>query len=60
MAKAVMSIDPRLVSLVGRKLYSSHPIPIVTRELLQNSVDACRRKGIEPDIKIEIFHNDDY
>src|SRR3990170_3655341 len=54
MTIAVTSIDPRLLKLVGRKLYSSHPIPILVRELLQNSVDACRRKVIEPDIRITI------
>jgi hypothetical protein len=54
MTVAVTSIDPRLLKLVGRKLYSSHPIPILVRELLQNSVDACRRRGVKPDIRITI------
>jgi len=52
MTQATMSIDPRLIKMVGRKLYSSHPIPIIVRELLQNSVDACKRKGVEPRITI--------
>src|SRR3990170_9015097 len=54
MTQATMSIDPRLLKLVGRKLYSSHPIPIIVRELLQNSVDACNRKGVEPRITITV------
>jgi hypothetical protein len=41
--------------MLGRKLYSSDPLPIVVRELLQNSVDACKRKGVEPDIRISIL-----
>jgi len=50
--KAQMSIDPALISLLGRKLYSSHPLQIIVRELLQNSVDAC--KNIHPYIRIEV------
>jgi len=54
MTNAVMSIDPRLVSMVGRKLYKSNALPIVIRELLQNSIDACKRKSVEPQITITI------
>lgn len=54
MTQAATSIDPRLIGLLGRKLYSSNPLPIVVRELLQNSRDACIRKGVEPRIKITI------
>ena len=54
MTQAVTSIDPRLIAMVGRKLYSSNPLPIVVRELLQNSVDACKRAGVKPDIRITI------
>ena len=35
-------------------MYSSHTVPIVVRELLQNSVDACSRAGVVPEIEIEI------
>lgn len=52
MTQAVTSIDSRLIGMLGRKLYSSNPLPIVVRELLQNSVDACIRKGVEPRITI--------
>lgn len=52
--RATMTVDPRLISLLGDKLYSAHPLPIVVRELLQNSRDACIRKGVEPDIHIII------
>jgi len=62
--KARTTIDPDLIALLGRKLYSSHPIPIVVRELLQNSVDACSRANIMPEIalKVDIRHigNDKY
>ena len=54
MTKAVMSIDPRLIALVGRNQYSSNPLPIIVRELLQNSQDACARKGVEPNIRITV------
>ena len=54
MTQAVTSIDPRLIGMLGRKLYSSNPLPIVVRELLQNSVDACKRANVEPVIRITI------
>lgn len=52
--KPVITIDPRLLQLLGNKLYSSHPLPIVVRELLQNSRDACIRANVVPDIRISI------
>jgi hypothetical protein len=52
-----MTVDPRLLTLIGKKLYSSNPLPIVVRELLQNARDACIRKGIVPRIYIEIIAN---
>lgn len=55
--RTVMTVDPRLMQLLGKKLYSSHPLPIVVRELLQNARDACVRKGVEPLIKITIAYN---
>jgi hypothetical protein len=54
MTRAMMSVNPRLLKLLGQKLYSSHPLPIVVRELLQNSRDACQRKGVVPAIEIKI------
>lgn len=57
--KAIMSVDPRLFKLLGKKLYSSSPIVIAVRELYQNSVDACKRAGVEPKISIEIHLLDD-
>ena len=55
--KATMSIDPTLIKMLGRKLYSSHSIPIIVRELLQNSVDACKRKGVIPQISISVVRD---
>lgn len=52
--RATMTVDPRLLKLLGDKLYSNHPLPIVVRELLQNARDACVRRGVKPDIRIEI------
>ena len=53
--KARMSMDPGLMSLLGKKLYSKHPLPILVRELLQNSRDAIIRKGISyPQIMITV------
>ena len=54
MIKAQTSIDPKLISMLGRKLYSSSPLVIIVRELLQNSVDACNRAGVTPKIVIGI------
>jgi len=55
--KAVTSMDPSLVRLLGRKLYTEDPVTIAVRELGQNSVDACIRAGVDPQITIEINHN---
>lgn len=52
--KAIASIDPKLISLLGRKLYTRSPVEIITRELLQNSVDACKRANVDPKISIAI------
>lgn len=54
--KAKMTVDPRLLRLIGDKLYSSHPLPIVVRELLQNARDACVRKGVDVRVRIAIKH----
>ena len=51
---ASIKISPNAVRLLGRKLYSSHPLVIVVRETLQNSLDACREKGVDPQINLEI------
>lgn len=55
--KAQMSIDPKLIKLLGQKMYSTNPVTICVRELLQNAADACKRKGVEPDIKLSIVSN---
>jgi hypothetical protein len=47
-----ISVDPRLLSIVGKSLYKGHPIPILVRELVQNAVDAHLRDNSEPDIDI--------
>jgi len=54
MTTAATSIDPRLINMLGRKLYSSNPLPIVVRELLQNARDACIRAGVDPEIRIAL------
>lgn len=58
--KVMMTVDPRLLKLLGDKLYSSHPLPIVVRELLQNARDACFRKGVKPDLRIVIDVHSSY
>lgn len=57
MKKVAMTVDPHLIQLLGRKLYSSHTAPIVVRELLQNSLDACTRKEVDPKIHITLKFN---
>jgi hypothetical protein len=47
-------MDPRLMGMIGKKLYSTHPLPIIVRELMQNAIYACIRRGVEPKIKITI------
>ena len=54
--KAAMSIDPELIQMLGRKLYRNHPVVIAVRELLQNSVDACKTRGVIPHIRIDVFN----
>ena len=49
-----LKISPEVIRMLGRKLYSSHPLPIVVRELLQNSIDACKRYDVTPQIDISI------
>jgi len=52
---AELTVNPNVLRMLGRKLYSSHPLVICTRELLQNSIDACNaKKSAKTDIKIEI------
>ncbi|KKN03790.1 hypothetical protein LCGC14_1104270 [marine sediment metagenome] len=59
MARAQITVAPRLLKLVGRAQYTGHPLTICVRELLQNSRDACVRKGVEPEIYIAIHRVDD-
>lgn len=58
MRQVAMSMHPRLLRMVGRKLYDSHPLVIIPRELIQNSRDACLRKGVVPDIRLQIQADD--
>ena len=58
--KAQTSIDPKLISMLGKKLYSGDPLPILVRELMQNAWDACKRRGVDPDVIIDLtFAGDD-
>ena len=52
MATLVMSDE--LIPLLADKLYENNPLPVLVRELLQNSLDAAVRKGAEPQIDLEI------
>jgi hypothetical protein len=53
--KAQTSIDPKLIPMLGRKLYRGNPLPILVRELMQNAWDACARKGVDPQVTISLF-----
>lgn len=55
--KAKITADPRLLPLVARKMYSENPVVIATREMLQNSVDACKRAGVSPRISVDLSYN---
>ena len=52
--RANMTVDPRLIQLLGSKLYTMPPLPICLRELEQNARDACLRKGVTPEITITV------
>ena len=41
---ANITVSPIVLKMIGRKLYNSHPLIILTRELLQNSIDAVNKK----------------
>jgi len=43
---------------MGRKLYSSHPLLIVVREVIQNALDAAAARGVEPMITIALDLSD--
>lgn len=49
-----LKVDPGLIRLMGKKLYKTEPLPLCVRELLQNSLDACQRKGVKPSILVDI------
>lgn len=57
--KAVTSISPNMIRLLGKKLYTSHHAVIAVRETLQNGVDAARKAGRHPEITIR-FKTDGY
>jgi hypothetical protein len=52
---ARLSVDPEIMSIVGRKLYSGNPLPIIVRELLQNARDACAKAEVAPEIQMDLF-----
>lgn len=53
--KLAVSVDPTLLQRFGKSLYSGDQAMIVTRELVQNSVDACKAAGVEPVINVTIL-----
>lgn len=59
MSVATIAIDHNAVRLLGRKLYSSHPLLIVVRETLQNALDAAFARGVEPEITITLWLDSD-
>lgn len=44
----------RLLELVSREVYSYHILILFIRENLQNAYDACRKKGVVPDIRFTL------
>lgn len=52
--RARLTIDPSLLQMVGKTLYSMNPGIIIPRELLQNSIDACRRAHVIPEITLSL------
>jgi len=49
-------VSDKLIRLVGQNLYSTSPIfPVTVRELLQNSIDAQKAKGIDTPILFTVI-----
>ena len=51
-------VSKKLIKLVGQNLYSASPIfPVTVRELLQNSIDAQKTKGVDQPVNFTIAMN---
>lgn len=51
-----LSVSNDVVELLIRPLYEQQDnLKVVTRELLQNALDACKKKGVNADIVISIY-----
>lgn len=57
MAKANVSIDPGLLPMFGRSLYKEHNSLILVRELVQNALDACKRRNVKPEINLLLAYD---
>lgn len=54
--KTQLSVSPEMIKLLGEKLYTSHTSVIVTRELVQNAIDAVKMtKNAKNRVVIEYF-----
>lgn len=49
-----VTFDPGVIQMLGSKMYSLPPTVVIPRELVQNSKDAAVRRGVEPDIHVEL------
>ncbi len=49
-----VKVNPRFLKIICNKLYDLNPAIIGTRELVQNSHDACIRAAVKPDIKVTL------
>lgn len=52
-----LTISTDLVNILGEKMYRQHPLPVVVRELVQNSRDAALRKCVQPQITVTVRRN---
>jgi hypothetical protein len=59
MTKAVVTLSPDLMPMLGNKMYSNEPVVILARELVQNSIDACKRANTDPQINVSLVLEDD-
>lgn len=57
--QASFTVSADLVDIIARSMYRQSRTPVVTRELIQNAVDAAARRGVKPVIDILIETEND-
>ena len=53
-SQVAIKLSPEVMKLIAKDLYNGSPLSLLPRELLQNAVDACLMKGVEPNIRFVV------